>query len=168
MRKLTVYQDDREVVLKFEHSLLSLSKWEAKHKKAFLHANLTSADLLDYFQQMLLSPEDAEDLVFALEPKQLKELKDYVDSNQSASTVPSEPAPKHNPEVTTSELIYYWLVGLQIPFHPVETWHLSRLMMLIQITSFKQKPAKKEKPGDTMARYAAINAANKKRLGTTG
>lgn len=168
MLELTVWDEDREVLLKFEHSLLALSKWESRTRRPFLtKEHKSSESLIEYFQDMLVSPEGQPDLVYLLEPEQLDELKTYINSNFTASTVPQQ-KPEYNPEVTTSELIYYWLVGLQIPFHPVETWHISRLMMLVQITSYKQQPPKKQKSADTMAEWAAINEQRKKDFGTTG
>jgi len=167
--ELTVYDEDREVLLKFEHSLLSLSKWEARTKKAFLtNVAKSNEELIQYYQDMLVSPEGRRDLVYLLDPEQLVELQDYMNGSQTASSVPQETSSKFNPEVTTSELIYYWLVGLQIPFHPVETWHITRLMMLVQITSYKNQPPKKKKSADVMAEWAAINEARKKEFGTSG
>lgn len=169
MLELTVYDNEEAVKLKFEHSLLSLSKWEAKHKKAFL-TNLTKSptELVDYFQDMLLSPEDRGDLVYRLDPKQLDELAKYINDPRTASSVPQEKTTKFNPETTTSELIYYWLAELKIPFHPTETWHLNRLMMLVQITNYKKQPPKKRKPSEVMKDWATINERQKRMLGTNG
>lgn len=171
MLELNVYDGEHEVVLKFEHSLLSLSKWESRTKRAFLtNVRKTPEEMIAYYQDMLVSPEDETDLIYLLDPKQLTDLDDYINSKQSASYVPEQKNSKYNPEVTTSELIYYWLVGLQIPFHPVETWHVSRVMMLVQITSFKNQPPEKRKrpDGDTMREWAALNEARLKKYNTTG
>jgi len=166
--ELTVYDEDREVLLKFEHSLLSLSKWESRTKKPFMtNEHKSHEQLIEYFQDMLVSPEDGRDLVFLLQPEELDSIREYMNSNQSASTVP-ETKKEYNPEVITSELIYYWLVGLRIPFNPVETWHLSRVMMLVQITSYKQQPPKKQKSADVMKDWARINEERLKKYGTTG
>ena len=168
MLKLTVWDDDREVLLKFEHSLLALSKWESRTKRPFLtKEHKSSEDLIDYFQDMLVSPEDREDLVFLLEPEQLDEVREYMNSNLTASSVPAQ-KPEYNPEVVTSELIYYWLSGLQIDFWPTETWHISRIMMLVQIASYKQQPPKKQKSADVMKDWSRINEERLKKYGTTG
>lgn len=168
MLELTVYDSDREVVLKFEHSLLSLSKWESRTKKPFMTREQKSPEeYIEYFQDMLVSPEGQPDLVYLLGPKELESIRDYINESRTASSVPEQKA-EYNPETITSELVYYWLVGLRIPFHPVETWHLSRLMMLIQITSFKQAPPKKQKSADVMKDWARINEERLKKFGTTG
>lgn len=168
MLEQKVQIDDREVVLQFEHSLLSLSKWEAKHKKAFLSsAQKLPTEMIDYFQDMLITPEVDRDLVYVLSPEQLDEIANYINDSQTASSVPKEDK-KGIDEVVTSELIYYWLVGLQIPFHPVETWHLNRLMMLVQITNYKQQPQKKRSDKVIGADWAAINEKRKKMFNTRG
>jgi hypothetical protein len=166
--ELHVKYGDDEVAIGFEHSLLSLSKWESKHKVPFLsnRAKLSS-EMVDYYKCMIVTPGVDPNVVYALEPSQMDELTDYINSTFTASSVPME-EPKYNPEVTTSELIYYWLVGLQIPFQPTETWHLSRLMMLVQITSFKQQPVKKQRDANVMAKWREINEARKKKFGTSG
>jgi len=166
--ELTVYDEDREVLLKFEHSLLALSKWESRTRKPFLtKEQKSSEELIAYFQDMLVSPEDRRDLVFLLDPEQLEELRDYMNSSFTASTVP-EQKKEFNPETITSELVYYWLSALQVPFHPTETWHISRTMMLVQIASYKQQPPKKQKSTDVMKDWERINAERLKKYGTTG
>jgi hypothetical protein len=167
--ELKVIDGEREVVLQFEHSLLSLSKWEEKHKKPFLASKVKKhEEMIDYFQEMLLTPGESPNLVYRLAPEQLDRLTDYVNEERTASSVPDEGVPKGQPEIVTSELIYFWLVALEIPFHPVETWHLSRAMMLIKITGFKKQPPKKRNPKELLQDWAAINQRNKERFGTTG
>lgn len=163
-----IHDGDREVVLQFEHSLLSLSKWEAKHKKAFLATpTKTTEDLLDYYQDMLLTPGVRREIVYRLSPQQLDELSDYINDSQTASSVPPSTEKRGFVEPTTSELIYYWMVALNIPFS-AETWHLNRLMMLIQITSFKQQPEKKRNPKEMLQDWREINRRNREILGTKG
>lgn len=167
MLELKVHDDEgREVVLELEHSLLSLSKWESKYKKAFLSdASKLPSEMIEYFQDMLVSPEVDRNLVFALAPEQLDEIAAYINDPQTASSVP--PPDKGPAETITSELIYYWLVGLQIPFS-AETWHLNRLMMLVQIANFKQQPPKKRNAVEVMRDWRAENEARKKKFNTSG
>lgn len=168
MLEFKVLNGDQEVVLKFEHSLLSLSKWESKTRKPFLTTDQkTPTQLLEYFQDMLLPPEDDPDLVYLLDPKQMDRLTDYINEQRTASSIPPQPT-KYTAEQTTSELIYYWLVQLKIPFHPVETWHLSRLLMLVQITGYKQQPPKKRPVSETMADWIKKNNERRERFNTNG
>lgn len=168
MLELKVYDMGKEVVLSFEHSLLSLSKWEAKNKKPFLtRGQLPSSDLLDYFQDMLLSPEDVT-MVYRLSPSQMEELTRYINDPMSASVAPSDPDVKKNSnDVMTSEVIYYQMVALKIPF-VAETWHINRLMMLIAITAHRQQPAKKESKASALTRWQEINKKNRERFNSKG
>lgn len=169
MLELEVHDDSQDVVLRFEHSLLSLSKWESKYKKALLtNTQKTPSELVDYFQMMLLPPEDNPDLVLLLEPEQMDQLAAYMNDNLTASSVPDEGGKKINDEIVTSELVYYWLSALRIPFQPTETWHLSRIMMLVQIAGYKQQPAKKRNPRQVISDMVKENERRKKLFKTSG
>ena len=168
MLELDVVTDDGTVKLQFEHSLRSLSKWESKHKKAFLASTeKLPSEMIDYFRCMLLSPEVDPDLIYALEPDQLDAIANYINEPQTASSVPQEEQSRYNPEVTTSELIYYWMVGLKINWE-AQDWHLSRLMMLIQITSYKQQPPKKRNTREVVSDMLRENERRKKLFNTSG
>ena len=167
MLELKVHDGENEVVLKFEHSLLSLSKWESEHKKAFMASSQkTPTEMIEYFQAMLVAPEGQQDLVFMLEPEQLDSIANYINESRTASSVPKD-GPSRSNEIVTSELIYFWMTQLKIPFE-AETWHLSRLMMLVQIANFKLQPAKKQRTGELLSSFRAANEARKKQYGTTG
>lgn len=167
MLELEVQDGSKTVVLQFEHSLLSLSKWESRTKKAFLSKqNKLPTEMIDYFQDMIITPEVDKNLVYALEPKQLDQLAEYINDKMTASSVPAIDE-KPSREIITSELIYYWMVALQIPFE-AEKWHLNRLMMLIQITNFKSQPEKKQNKAKMMEKWRQINEQRKKQFNTTG
>lgn len=168
MFELTITENDKPVTLKFEHSLLALSKWESKYKKAFLgDKQKTPIELVEYFEEMLITPANRS-LVYMLSPEQLEELTNYINDPRTASSVPDLGGPtSRKGELVTSELIYYWLVALQIPFD-VEKWHLSRLLMLVRITNFKQAPPEKQNKAKLVAQWRELNAKRKADYGTTG
>ena len=170
MLELKVHDGDREVVLQFEHSLLSLSKWEAKNKKAFLSTPTKPHDeLIDYFQYMLVNQDAGPENVFRLSPGQMDELSNYINDSQTASSVPQEDNARKSGEIVTSELIYAWLALLKIPFQPTETWHINRIMMLVSITNYKLKPEEKKKSrGDFMKKWREQQARLKEQFGTSG
>lgn len=169
MLELKANSGGQEVVLQFEHSLLSLSKWEEKHCKPWSVSEKTAEELIDYFQDMLVTPGANPDLVYALSPENLSDLAKYINSSRTASSVPPSTSKKGGPkEIVTSELIYFWMSALKIPFHPAETWHLSRLMMLVQIADFKQQPPQKRAGVDAVADWREMNARNKAKLGSKG
>jgi hypothetical protein len=163
--ELKVHDGDREVVLQFEHSLLSMSKWESKHKKPFLSKEPKLHEMMiEYFQDMLLGDSDP-DLVFRLSPEQLDHLSLYINDYPGASSVPKEDTkPPLNPEQVTSELIYYWLTALRIPFIPTESWHVNRILMLVQITNYKQTPEDKRKKRPDKDVMADWRVENERRL----
>lgn len=168
MLELKVLDGDREVLLKFEHSLLSLSKWESKHLIPFMstHAK-TSEQMMDYFQAMLLNPEVGLELVYRLSPEQMDQLTTYISAPMTASSVPQEGPKRPSMEVVTSELVYYWMTELKINWE-AQYWHYNRLMMLIAITTYKRQPQKKRNPADMYKQWKELNARNKERFGTTG
>jgi len=167
MLELEVVNEGKSVKLQFEHSLRSLSKWESKFKLAFLATHeKTPTQMLDYYQCMLLSPDEPE-LVYLLSPKQMDTLTEYINESQTASSVPNEGPTQHNSEITTTELVYFWMTALKINWE-AQDWHFSRLMMLIQITSYKQQPPKKRNPREVYNDMRRENERRKKLLGTSG
>lgn len=123
--------------------------------------------MLDYYQCMLLTPDVDPNIVVMLEPSEMDQLNHYINDSQTASSVPKEKAKKFNPETTTSELIYFMMSQLKINWE-AQDWHLSRLMILIEITGYKLQPAKKRPISETMDDWQAINEARQKKYGTTG
>lgn len=166
MLELKVHHYDREIVLKFEHSLRSVSKWEAKFKKPFMTKERNALEMIDYYCEMFLNEDEDPKLVYALAPEQLEALAKYINETPTASSVPKE-AGRPSGEQVTSELIYYWMTEMKIPWE-AQDWHLGRLMMLIQITNYKRQPAKKQRIGDLRSKWQAMNEANRKKFNSDG
>jgi hypothetical protein len=167
MLELKVVWENQEYVLQFEHSLRSLSKWESKHKKPFQASReKLPSEMIDYFQCMLMTPGVDPSLVYACNPQQLDALANYINESFTASTVPEDRSGM-NDEVITSELIYFWMTALKINWE-AQDWHLSRLMMLIQITSFKQQPPKKRRVGEVMTDWRKENERRRQLYNTSG
>lgn len=150
----------KETTLQMEHSLVSLSKWESKWHKPFLSdQEKTNEELLDYIKCMTLT-QNVDDQVFkAIPMKQLNEINDYI-SNPMTATVINDPNKKKSREIITSEIIYYWMISLNIPME-CQKWHLNRLLMLIQVCSIKNSPSKKMSRNAIYSQNRSLNKARR-------
>ena len=125
------------------------------------------SEMIDYFECMLLPPVTDTTLIMRLSPEQMDELTNYINDPQTASSVHEDRKGRPANEIITSELIYYWMVALKIPFE-AQHWHVNRLMMLIRIANFKSQPPSNRTVGETMADWRKLNAQRKEQYGTTG
>lgn len=156
-------------VLQLEHSLVSISKWESKWNKPFLSKDKkTTEEFLDYVRCMTLT-QNVNPMVYRnINDKIATQIMEYIEAPMSATWFNEAKGPtRPSREVVTSELIYYWMVALQIPFE-CQKWHLNRLMTLIRICNIKNAPKKKMSKSEIMSRNAALNAARRKAMGSAG
>lgn len=154
--------------IQLEHSLLSISKWESKwHKPYFTDKQKTKEEELDYIRCMTISGPCDPIFYQGLSIKNRKEIFDYISDPMTATTVKNSQPNKKSREMITSELIYYWMTALNIPFS-CEKWHINRLFMLIEIASIKNAPSKKMPKGDVMRQNHALNMARRAKHGTKG
>lgn len=153
--------------LQLEHSLVSISKWESKWHKPFLTKETkTEEEMRDYIRCMTITQNVDPSVYLGLSRNNLVQIKQYIDDTMTATTF-NDKNKKQNHQVITSELIYYWMVSLNIPFE-CQKWHLNRLLTLIHICDIKNTPAKKMSRRDVMSRNTALNAARRAKLGTRG
>lgn len=153
-----------DTTLTLEHSLVSLSKWESRWHKPFLSPEeKTKEEMYDYFRCMILNEKFDDNIVYAFTPADIKKVENYMEESQTATTFPEEKSkePQSN-ELMTSELIYYYLGQMQCPFIPTESWHLSRVLTLIRVASFKNKPEKKLGKKEALQQCEDINERNKR------
>lgn len=161
----------KPLTLQFEHSLVSLSKWESKYCKPFLGNahDRTDEEILDYIKFMTITQNVKDDVYERLVQTRgaIEKIQKYIDSPMTATTFHNEGASKSSSERITAELIYYWMIAFQIPFE-CQKWHLNKLLTLIRVCEIKNRPQKKMKPQDVNARNAALNAERLKKLNTKG
>lgn len=158
----------KEQTLSLEHSLVSLSKWESKWGKAFLtKQEKTFEETLDYIKCMTLTQNVNPEVYHYLTNGNIDEVNRHIEDSMTATFISDDKQGKTNTEQVTSELIYYWMITLNIPFE-CQKWHLSRLLTLIKVCNIKNTPPKKRNKKEIMSRNAALNAARRKRLNTKG
>lgn len=153
--------------IQLEHSLVSLSKWESNWKKPFLsNDEKTLEETIDYIKCMTITQNVPDDVYNYISNDQYSQILEYIHSERTATTLPSRKSTGRR-EVITSELIYYWMIVLNIPFE-CQKWHLSRLLTLINVCDIKNSPPKKMSKKEIATRNAELNAARRKSLGSQG
>lgn len=162
------FENTSRTVLSIEHSLISLSKWESKWCVPFLSKrDKTYEEVLDYIICMTLTQNVSLDTYLRLTKADFEEIKAYIDAPMTATKIKKKFNSGSNSEIVTSELIYYWMTALNIPFE-CQKWHLNRLLTLINICNIKQESPKKMSNSALAKRNTALNAKRKASLGTKG
>lgn len=160
----------KEQVLRLEHSLVSLSKWESKWLKPFLtRETKTYEETISYVECMTLNQHIDPAIYRNITDDILEKINAYIESPQTATTFSDPPGGGAPPsrEIRTAEIIYYQMIALDIPFE-CQKWHLDRLLTLIKVCSIKNQPPKKRSRNETLSRNAALNAARRKQFKTKG
>lgn len=166
--KNEVFVDPKTVTLQLEHSLVSISKWESKWHKPFLSKDEKTYDeTIDYIKCMTLTQNVKPDVYNHLSNDNVIEINSYIGDSMTATTFGKDRGGPPNREIITSEVIYYWMIALNIPFE-CQKWHLNRLLTLIRVCNIKNNPGKKLSRRETLSKFDAINAANRKRFHTKG
>ena len=153
-----------------EHSLVSLSKWESKWKKPFLKKEEKTIDeTIDYIRCMTITQNVNESVYYNLKYAAdiVEHIKDYITDEMTATTFANEGSKSLNRDVITAEIIYYWMITLNIPLE-WEKRHLSRLLTLINVCNIKNSPPKKMGKSELAARNRQLNAQRRKRLNSGG
>ena len=158
-----------EQILELEHSLISLSNWESKWHKPFISKEpKTHEETSDYIKHLTLTP-DVDPLVYSLlSDEHIEQVNKYIEDPMTATTFSNSGKGKRSNEYITNEVIYSWMTALTIPFDPCETWHLNRLLTLIQVCNLKNQPPKKMSKKAVMNQNAALNAARRAQYNTKG
>lgn len=77
----------------------------------------------------------------------IEAVKEYVSASMTATKLYDDPNAAQSREVVTSELIYYWMISLNVPVE-FQYWHLNRLITLIRVINLKNSPKKKMSNAD--------------------
>src|SRR5262245_56125067 len=98
------FKTESDVVLKLEHSLVSLSKWESKFQKPFLSAGpKTSEETLEYIRFMTITPGVSSETFKKLDAEHFDLINAYISSKETATTFGALPERRGRGETITSE-----------------------------------------------------------------
>ena len=156
----------KEHTLQLEHSLVSLSKWEAKWCKPFLAQDTTTfEETADYVRCMTITQNVNPNVYKYLTDDNVHAVKDYIDAKMTATWFSDKAGKKgkRGNETITSELIYFWMIAYNIPF-TCEKWHLNRLLTLIRVCEIKNNPPKNNKMSmnEIYSQNRSLNDARRK------
>ena len=155
-------------ILQLEHSLVSLSKWESKWCKSFLYTKeKTFEETIDDIKCMTITQNVSDDVYTRLTNKNIEDINNYIAAPMTATVFYDNKNQGGKNETVTAELIYYWMISLNIPFE-CQKWHLNKLITLIRVCNVKNTPPKKMSKRELMSRNASLNAARRKQLNTRG
>jgi hypothetical protein len=163
-----IYPEKGSLLL--EHSLLSISKWEAIWHKPYMGSeNKTNEEFYSYIKCMSLKGEPDDKILNSLTRDNLEDILTYIENPMTATTVKEDASsvcgtPKN---FVTSELLYAYMVNYNIPVE-FENWHINRLLTLIRLCSSKQEKPKKMSQAEIMRENARINAMRRSKLGSKG
>lgn len=154
--------------LSLEHSLVSIAKWESKWEKPFLSKDRkTVEETIDYIRCMTLTQNVDPNVYMAINDDIVQQVSKYIDAPMTATWFNEGNKRSGSREVITNEVIYYWMIALNIPSE-YQKWHLNRLLTLIRVCNAKNNPPKKMSKKDVLAQNRRLNAARKKSLNTKG
>lgn len=158
-------------ILKLEHSLVSISKWESKWQKVFLSKKTekTKVEALDYIRCMTLTQNVPLDVYSRIPPKVMDEISEYMQDPQSATRLPEQKG-KGSKDVMSSEMLYYMMVANTLPVAECQKWHINRLLTLLRICSIKNGGGKKSKASsaEIARRNRERNAKNRAKANSKG
>jgi hypothetical protein len=159
---------NKEQTLQLEHSLVSLSKWESSQHKPFLTKDKKSREeSIEYIRCMTLTQNVGADVYNFVTNSNIDEVSKYIEESMTATTFAKAGDKVTNRKVITAEIIYYWMITLNVPFE-CQKWHLNRLLTLINVCNLENQPLKKLTPAQVAERNRALNEARRKQLNTTG
>lgn len=169
------FDDERERFIKvaggtlqLEHSLISVSKWEAVWNVHFLNnKNITDEQMVDYVRCMIVNRPADPQLYKYLSKENLEEVAKYLSAPMTATTFREFGKKAPDRSIITSEQIYSWMVAYGIPFE-CQKWHIKRLLTLIRVCQANNEPEKKMSRAELAAYNRELNAKRRAQYGTTG
>lgn len=148
--------------LQLEHSLVAISKWEAKWHIPFLtDKDKTTKQILDYVRCMTLTQNVRPEVYMMLTVDNIRDINAYIADSMTATFFSNNDNRKRYKKPVTNEVIYFWMFSYDIP-KECEKWHLNRLLTLIRVFEEETKQ-KKPNRAEALKRTRALNAARRQK-----
>lgn len=163
----------KETKLQLEHSLISIKKWESKYHKPFLGSkDKTYEELCDYIECMTLNHGVDKSIYKWIPDDIVNKVVEYIKDPMTATKFNDERligAQRSSREYVSAEIIYYWMISLNIPVE-FQKWHLNQLLTLIKVVNIKNdKDSNKKIDKRAAARERArLNAERRAKFNTNG
>lgn len=162
--------DIKETKIQLEHSLISLRKWEQKwHKPYFADNDKTHEEMIDYIRCMTIN-RDVDPIVYNWIPANIYDkIIAYMKDPMTATWFNDDliGAQKSKEQIITAEIIYYWMITLNVPIE-FEKWHLNQLLTLIKVINCKNEKPKKVDSATAARQRAALNAKRRAQYKSKG
>lgn len=165
-----VYVDalDKDYDLELEHSLISVHKWEQKWHIPFISKDAHTEEQTLYYIKCMTINKNVPDAVYDhMTTEDIKRISDYINDPMTATTISENSDQKKSRQVVTAEVVYGWMVALQIPWE-AQKWHFNSLMKLIEVCNANNTPPKKMSKSEIMRRNASLNAARRAKYNSKG
>lgn len=177
------FEYDAPTVLKMEHSLFSLSKWECKWHVPFLSDSeaRTPEQMLDYYRCMTVTKGVDPAVYKRMTKENVQAIQKYISDPMTATWFKGEAKPnelaagakrprhggRRKSQVMTAEVIYAQMFASGVPLD-CEKWHLNRLLTLLRVCAESSAPPKKMSRGERMSQQRLLNEQRRAKLGTRG
>ena len=167
--KTNTFGSTKETTLQLEHSLVSIHRWEQKWNKPFLgKEDKTAEQCIDYVRCMTLTQHVDPAVYNGITSDIFDRINKYIEAPMTATWFSEKDNVRPpNREVVTSEVIYYWMISLNIPWE-CRKWHLNTLLTLIRVCNAKNAPKKKQNRREMMEQRTALNKARRARMNSKG
>lgn len=159
------------ITLQLEHSLVSLKKWEKKWHKPFLEKeDKTTDEIIDYIRCMTLNEHIDPNVYHFITESQVDQILKYIEDPMTAtwfSNDKKEGEGTSKKQIITAEIIYYWMISLNVPVE-FQYWHLNELLTLIRVINAKSEKPKKMSKQDILRQNSKLNAARRAKRKSRG
>lgn len=157
------------------HSLISISKWEARWHESFLkfigtkENNPDPVKFLDYIRCMTVTRNVNPDVYDHLTTKNIEQVLQYINDPMTATRINRKNGKGGNSrKIITSEQIYSWMVDAELDVEVFEKWHLNRLLTMLEVRNIGASPSKKMSSKKIMKDNSALNAARRAKTHSKG